>query len=231
MPLLGYLNRFRPPVDASVLVDATPWLTHPLFWPAFLLSVGGSYTAAVAFDLDPADVEVYAEEMHQHGIWPVISLNLAQGHRIHILFRNYEDDSGWDYLLQQAGSDDVITAASLEGGFHGPALSWPELVRTASQPDPKHSQAERLLLLLPAVGDAAIPRGANQMVAAAVTAVGAQRRQNEVAGELLAGSSRFWGDSDWTEQKGLPVCLGHHGPRHLEAPADRLALLAEAFGG
>ena len=63
--------------------------------------------------------------MHQHGIWPVISLNLAQGHRVHILFRNYEDDSGWDYLLQQAGSDVVITAASLEGGFHGPALSWP----------------------------------------------------------------------------------------------------------
>ena len=69
------------------------------------------------------------------------------------------------------------------------------------------------------------------MVAAAVTAVGAQRRQNEVAGGTAGRSNRFWGDSDWTEQKGLPVCLGHHSPRHLEVPADRLALLAEAFGG
>ncbi|MGI5148400.1 hypothetical protein ACQEVC_18830 [Plantactinospora sp. CA-294935] len=231
MPVPGYLNRFHPPVDASVLVDATPWLADPLFWPAFLLSVGGSYTAALAFDLDPADVEVYAEEMHQHHSWPVISLDLSQGHRMHILFRNYEGDSGWDYLLQQAGSDEVITAAALEGGFHGPALSWPELVRTASQPDPKHSQAERLLLLLPAVGDAATPRGANQVVAAAVTAVGGQCRQKDVAGELLAASNRFWGYCDWTEQKGLSVCLGHHSPRHLEAPADRLAVLAEAFGG
>ncbi|RZU75023.1 hypothetical protein EV384_3538 [Micromonospora kangleipakensis] len=231
MPLRGYLDGFQPPVDASVLVDATPWLDDPTFWPAFLLSVGGSFTAAVAFDIDPADVEVYAEEMHQPDRWPIITLDLARGHCLHILFRNFDGDSGWDYLLQPAGSDAVITAAALEGGFHGPALSWSELVTTASQPDSKRSQAERLLLLLPAVGDSGIPRGANNVVASALSATGAQQRQNEVAGELLNASHRFWGDSDWTERRGLPVCLGRHSPRHPEAPIDRLAMMAEAFGG
>ncbi|MEO3926305.1 hypothetical protein ABGB07_20900 [Micromonosporaceae bacterium B7E4] len=231
MPLRGHLNDFRPPVDPSVLVDATPWLDDALLWPAFLLSVGGSQTAAMVFDLDPADVEAYAEQMHRHDRWPVISLDLARGHRLHILFRNFEDDAGWDYLLQPAGSDEVITAAALEGGFHGPAFSWPELVRTSSHPDLKHSQAERLLLLLPAMGDAEIPHGANQVVASALAAVGAQRRQDEVALELLGASNRFWGPSAWTEQTGLPACLNHHSPRHLDAPTDHLALLAEAFGG
>ncbi|MGK5440834.1 hypothetical protein ACSNN7_03250 [Micromonospora sp. URMC 105] len=231
MPLRGYLGGFAPPVDPSVLVDATPWLDDPLFWPAFLLSVGGSYTAAVAFGIDPADVEVYAKEMHQAGSWPVITMDLARGHRLYILFCNFDDDSGWDYLLQPAGSDALIIAAALEGGFHGPALPWSELLMTANQPDSMRSQAERLLLLLPAVGDAGIPSGANNVVASAVTTIGAQQQQNEVAGELLAGGRRFWGDSEWTERKGLPVCLGQHSPRHPESPIHRLTLMAEAFGG
>ncbi|MEW2376568.1 hypothetical protein AB0883_10740 [Micromonospora sp. NPDC047812] len=231
MPLRGYLDGFQPPVDTSVLVDATPSLDDPLFWPAFLLAPGGSWAAAVAFDADPADVEVYAEEMHQHDNWPVISLDLARGHRLHILFRNFDGDSGWDYLVQPAGSDTAITAAALEGGFQGPALSWSELVKTARQPNSKHGPAERLLLLLPAAGDSGIPPEAHDVVTSAVTAVGAKHRQDNVARELLNASHRFWGDSDWGQRNGLPVCLGVHSPRHSGASQDRLALMAEAFGG
>ncbi|RQX11285.1 hypothetical protein DDE19_31080 [Micromonospora ureilytica] len=231
MPLRGYLDGFQPSVDASVLVDATSWLDDPLFWPAFLLAPGGSFAAAVAFDADPADVEAYAEEMHQHDSWPVISLDLARGHRLHILFRNFDGDSGWDYLVQPTGSDTAITAAALDGGFHGPALSWSELVKTASRPNVKHGQAERLLLLLPAIGDSGIPPEAHGVVTSAVTAVGATHRQDDVARELLNASHRFWGESDWGERHGLPVCLGGYSPRHSEASLDRLALMAEAFGG
>ncbi|MEH1169665.1 hypothetical protein V6V47_30230 [Micromonospora sp. CPCC 205539] len=231
MPLRGYLDGFQPSVDASVLIDATPWLDDSLFWPAFLLAPGGSRAAAVAFDADPADVEVYTQQMHQHDSWPVISLDLARGHRLHILFRNFDGDSGWDYLVQPAGSDMAFAAAALEGGFQGPALSWSELVTTASRPDSKHGRAERLLLLLPAVGDCAIPPDAHSVVTAAVTAVGAKHRQDDVARELLNASHRFWGDSDWDDQNGMPVCRGVHSPRHSGTSRYRLALMAEAFGG
>ncbi|MFG2047594.1 hypothetical protein ACGFIW_09210 [Micromonospora sp. NPDC048935] len=231
MPLLGYLDGFQPPVAASVLVDATPWLDDPLFWPAFLLAPGGSSTAAAAFDADPADVEDYVSALHQHDTWPVISLDLAQGHRMHVLFRNFDGDSGWDYLVQPVGSDTAITAAALEGGFQGPALSWAELVRTASRPDLGRSPTERLLLLLPAVGDSGIPPEAQDVVTSAVTAVGATHRPDDVARELLRASQRFWGGCSWGERDGVPVCLGVHSPRHVGAAPGQLALLAEAFGG
>ncbi|MEU7756419.1 hypothetical protein AB0B57_13150 [Micromonospora sp. NPDC049101] len=231
MPLRGYLDGFQPPVAASVLVDATPWLDDPLFWPAFLLAPGGSTTAAAAFGTDPADVADYVSALHQHDTWPVISLDLARGHRLHILFRNFDGDSGWDYLVQPVGSDAAITAAALEGGFQGPALSWAELVRTASQPDSMRSPAERLLLLLPGVGDSGIPPEALDVVTSAVVAVGAKHRPDDVARELLRASHRFWGDCAWGERGDLPVCLGIHSPRHLGATPGQLALLAEAFGG
>jgi hypothetical protein len=153
MSLRRYLSGFRPPVDESVLTEGALWLDDRLFWPAFLLSVGGSDTAAAAFDVDPADVEEYAEELHHPDSWPFLIVQLARSHRLYILFRNFEGDSGWDYLLQPADSDAVMTLAALEGGFQGPALSWPDLLVAASQPDPARSRAERLLLLLPAVGE------------------------------------------------------------------------------
>jgi hypothetical protein len=49
--LRHYLSCFRPPVDESVLVEAGPSLDDRLFWPTFLLTVGGSWTAATAFSV------------------------------------------------------------------------------------------------------------------------------------------------------------------------------------
>lgn len=172
MSLQRYLSGFRPPVDASVLTEAALWLDDRLFWPAFLYSIGGSPTAPIAFDVDPADVEEYTEGLHDPDSWPFLTVQLARGHCLYILFRNFDGDSGWDYLLQPAGSDTVMTLAALEGCFQGPALSWPGLLVAAGQPDPARSRAERILLLLPALGDAGLPHDAEELVATAFTAVG-----------------------------------------------------------
>ncbi|GIJ48046.1 hypothetical protein Val02_49320 [Virgisporangium aliadipatigenens] len=214
-----------------MLADISLWLDDRLFWPAFLLSVGGSDTAAVAFDVDPADVEEYAEQLHHPDSWPFISLPLGGGHGLHILFRNFEDDAGWDYLLQPAGSDTVTTLAALEGCFQGPGLSWPELLVAAGQPDPARSWSERLLLLLPALGDADLPHDADEPIISAFAAVGGLSQQRyKVAHELLTASRRFWGDPTWTEYADRRVRLGRHSPRGPAAPPDRLALIAEALG-
>ncbi|WP_215788716.1 hypothetical protein [Paractinoplanes bogorensis] len=192
--LRHYLNSFHPPVDEAVPTDATSWTGEEPFWPAFLLSVGGSETAAIAFDADPADVEEYAEDLHRPDNWPYVVVPLASGHRVYVLFRNYEDDSGWDYLLQPAGADRVATLAALEGHFRGPAFSWPELVAVANQPDHGQSAAERLRLLLPAMGDDDLPDDAEQVISAAFVAVGGRPRyQRDVARELMLASQRFWG--------------------------------------
>ncbi|GAA1869625.1 hypothetical protein [Asanoa iriomotensis] len=207
-----------------MLVEATPWLDDPLFWPFFLHSVGGSETAAVAFDADPADVEQYAADLHHPDSWPFIAVRLSRGHRLYILFRNHEDDAGWDYLLRPAGSDDVTTFAALDGGFQGPGLSWPELLTADAQPDPARTRSERLLLLLPTLGDASVPHDADELIASAFTAVGGlPQHRYKVASELLTASRRFWGAPEWIEHADRRVCLARHSPRGPEAPLDRLA--------
>lgn len=212
MSLRQYLSSFHPPVDDSVLADASSRTADELFWPAFLYSVGGSETAAVAFDADPADVEAYAEELHQSGSWPYVVLPLGSGYRLYVLIGNFKGDAGWDYLLQPAGADTVITLGALEGNFLGPAYSWRELVLAANQPDPTRSASERLLLLLPARGDADLPPDAGRLIAEAFVAVGGRPQyQREVSRELLAANRRFW---------------GVRGPA---TPPDRIALMAEAF--
>lgn len=232
MCLRRYLSGFRPPVDEAVLAEPALWLDDRLFWPAFLHTFGGSDTAAIAFDVDPADVEEYAEELQDPNRWPFLAVPLARGHCLYILFRNFEGDAGWDYLLQPADSDTVITLAALEGGFQGPGLSWPELLAVAGQPDPARTRAERLLLLLPAVGDADLPYDTEELVATAVTAVGGERQyRRDVASELMTASRRFWGAPAWTDYADHRVCLGLHSPRSPETPLDRLALIAEALDG
>ncbi|GAB7045049.1 hypothetical protein [Catenuloplanes indicus] len=214
--LRRYLRGFQPPVDDSVPTDAGSWPADELFWPAFLLSVGGSRTAAVAFDADPADVEAYAEKLHHPDSWPFITLRLASGYRLHVVFRNVGTDAGWDYLLQPAGTDMVVTLAALEGHFRGPAYSWRDLVSVAHQPDPTRSAAERLLLLLPAMGDAGLPADAERLIAAAFVAVGGRRRyRREVSRELLQASRRFWGARDPDASPDLMAMFAEaRGPEH-----------------
>ncbi|WP_329251878.1 hypothetical protein OG417_07925 [Actinoallomurus sp. NBC_01490] len=228
MMLRGYLDGYEPPVDESVLVAASEWMDDPRWWPAFLWSVGGSHAAAGAFDVDPADVETMLETLHRTERWPVMSINAAGDSRVFLVWRNFEDDSGWDYLLTAAGSDTPTELAVLDGHFRGPGLSWAELIAMAGQPDGERGPAERLLLLLPAVGDADLL--AADLVTAAVAAVGARRQQQEIASELLRACERFWGRCEWDTVHEVPVCLGPHSPRHpTRHPLPELQRIAQAF--
>ncbi|MEV0397142.1 hypothetical protein [Polymorphospora rubra] len=228
--LPGYLDGYQPPVDASVLVDATAWLDDPVFWPALLWSVGGSPTAVEGFDVDPADVDAMLSEMHRPDRWPVVSLHLGGGHLAHLVWRNFPDDSGWDYLITLPDADAPVPVAALEGHFRGPALSWRELVTVAGGAGSAPDAARRLLVLLPAMGDAHLPAQATEVVAA-LTALGCQRRQAEIADELLAASGRFWGAAEWGDWDGVPVCLGTHSDRGFGRSLAELRSIARAFQG
>jgi hypothetical protein len=135
-----------------------------------------------------------------------------------------------DYVLEPGTADQSIALAALEGHFRGPALAWSELIIAARQPDPEHTPAQRLLLLLPAYGDSDTPATAVDAVAAALSSVGARSNQHRVSGELL-NSRRYWAPCQWSTANGVLACLGPHSYRqpggHL-SPAE-LRLIAEAF--
>src|SRR4249919_4305212 len=141
-------------------------MDDPVFWAAFLYSVGGSETAVTAFDVDPADVDVLLTELHAPETWSYYCLPMGGGTSLLMVFRNYEFDSGWDYVFAMP-SGRLITLARLEGYFRGPGLSWHEAVNAAGLPDPGVESARRLLLMLPAAtGDVDLPDDAIQTVSA-----------------------------------------------------------------
>ncbi len=153
------------------------------------------------------------DELQRLDQWPGFALSVGDRHTIHLIWRNFDEDMGLDYVLIGAGYESSIVVAALEGSFIGPAWSWPELLDLAEQPDRHRSASERLLLLLPAMGDADLPSTAVEVVAGAVTAVGGSRNQVEVARQLLAATSRFWGAPQWQRGDGVSVCLGEYSVR------------------
>jgi hypothetical protein len=224
MPLRAYLAGFDPPPDPAVLTDANGWIADPEFWPSYLLVAGAAETAPLSFDADPADIEQYAEALHAADCWPYLTVDLHKGHRLHILYRNYEDDPGLDYLLQPAGAETLIEVATLEGHFRGPALAWSELETFAGAP-------WALLLLLPLMGADDRPAGAEGRVSAALTAVGVRRNRRKLARELITPGNQMWGPVEWVEKAGSLVCLGRHSVRGPACSPGHRALFAEAFGG
>jgi hypothetical protein len=224
MIIPGYLDGFIPDVDPSTVVDATGWLDDPTFWPAHLLTVGGAKDAPGAFDVDLADLDAMLDELQRPDRWPAFTLSVGDRHEIHLIWRNFDGDAGADYLITRPGSDTSIVVAALEGHFIGPAWSWRELLTIAGRPDPRRSVAERLLILLPAMGDTDLPPAAVTLVAAAVTAVGGSRNQVEVARQLLAAGGRFWGATPWHHRDGISICLGGHSRRGDRRIAEALGL-------
>ncbi|MDX3265600.1 hypothetical protein PV336_41630 [Streptomyces sp. MI02-2A] len=117
----------------------------------------------------------------------------------------------------------------------GPGLSWPELAALLEAPPVAAGVTDphaRLLLLLPVLGDAAVPEEAVTAVVQALIDQGASESNEALARHLLQGHS-MWGAEDWwfddDEQSWL--CEGDHSPRkvplgdHLP-PQQRAALEA-----
>jgi hypothetical protein len=226
----GYLDGYEPPLRLSPLVGGAELMSSSLFWPAFLYTAGGSSTAPRAFDVDPADLDGLIGEFLRQDRWPVFSLPLADRTRLHIIMRNFAGDSGVDYVLELDAGDEPIALAALEGHFRGPALAWSELMAAAQQPDPDHTPAERLLLMLPAYGDSDTPASAVDVVATALSAVGVRADQRQVSAELL-DNRRYWAPCQWTVIDGVLACLGSHSYRHPagQLSSAKLRLVAEAF--
>ncbi|WP_027346873.1 hypothetical protein [Hamadaea tsunoensis] len=174
MDVPGYLEDFAPP-PSTVLIDAMAWLEDELFWPAFLAQVGMARLAPAAFDADLADLSAYVERFERTDQWPVFSVSVGGG-LLYLILRNYPDDAGIDWQLDATATDAVDRQAAEIGGYRpGPGLPW-ELLPT---------EADQLLLALPAVGDSAVPDGVADRVAQALRAVSAVR-VDELAEELLS---------------------------------------------
>ncbi len=205
-------------------------MSHALFWPAFLATVGGAASAPDAFGVDPADLEQIVDVLLDPYEWPVFSLPLAGPCRLHVVMRNADGDGGVDYVLDPGTIGASIPLACLDGHFRGPAFAWRDVVAAAHQPDPEHTPAERLLMLVPASADSDRPQHAVDLVAEALVALGARSGVRQTGEELL-NSSRYWAPCRWAYVDGSLVGLGPHTYRRHggELSPEQLRLVTAAL--
>lgn len=212
-----------PGYEKDPLVDGAQFLTDSLFWPTYLSDTMASHDpslVAAAFEVDEADCLNYFDRLTDPDAWPVFRLGLRDGHEIDVVYRNLTGDMGTEFVLCRSGGEYKLDLANVGGHEFRPGLSWPELVAAATwsgapygvvEPDP------RLLLLLPAFGDADLPAEATAMVKAALTTCGAGSGAAELA-EWLLEEPEGW--PQWRQQSDAAlVCDDRYSRRNPEGPA------------
>jgi hypothetical protein len=212
-------------------------LDLPGFWPVYYGPVWDEIAEEPeAFGADAADVDEAVEQLYgtTSTVWPAYRLPMAGGHLLWIVHRNYPEDSGTDYLVTHPDWEHHVYLASIEGHYSGPGLSWPELLAVAeSAPADAEGVLDadlRLLLLLPAFGDADVPVAeAAERISRALTAVG-------VAAEVAPGLAEqfaehpFWEEPTWTIQGRSPLSGGTAEPGPLAVCDERHSPRTAALG-
>src|SRR5262245_2785320 len=97
----GYLDAFQPPLETSPLVDGHDLMADALFWPAYFCSLGLCETALPAFAVDAADLQPMFHLLTDIERWPVLTVPMRLGTQVCIVYRNFPEDAGVDYLLDR----------------------------------------------------------------------------------------------------------------------------------
>lgn len=237
--------------DEDLCILGEGLLEFPGFWAAFLgwLAEGEDYEPGPdAFGVDGADADAAYEQLTDPSSWPVIHVPLQHGHFVSIVHRNFVEDEGVDYYLAHPDWARPAPLASIEGHYSGPGLAWSELVHIAGHPGEGRGVRDpnaRLLLLLPILGDSAMPADAEVAVSTALAAIGAPPSMRTALARALLDHPFWTGETWYLQDPGPPspgdsadgssqimICRGRHSPRAIpfQLSAVHAASLAEALG-
>jgi hypothetical protein len=203
------------------IAPAEHLLGLPGFWPAYFGPVWHAFSREPElFGADSADVDAAAEALYDATLtWPAYRIPLPGGQVLWTVHRNFPDDAGTDYLLTGPDRPREERLASIEGHHGGPGLSWPDLLAAAaSAPEDAagvHHPDLRLLLLLPAFGDAETPvEEAVERISAALRAVGVDAEAAPEAAERFLDHP-LWESPLWVAPGDSPLSGGTSAPRPL----------------
>ncbi|MGV9629120.1 hypothetical protein [Streptomyces sp. NPDC003487] len=226
-----------PGYEGGPLTYQARLLDEPLFWLGHLYSCIQSEEAEeLLFGADYEAAGAFQRRLWERTEWPAFTVPLAADHRLHVVYRSVTDDRGTDYLLHHPDWDRAELLARDDGHFMGPGLSWLELVAAADNALPGGTATDphsRLLLLLPAFGDDAVPDDAAGRLADALHACTSVEDPEALAAVLLEDQGAP-GPARWRNaEHGCSVNDGEYSfrnPSNLFAlSADRLARVAAAL--
>ncbi|MGC0422751.1 hypothetical protein ABIA38_008296 [Embleya sp. AB8] len=118
---------------------------------------------------DPAAERQFRRRLRNAGDRPAFTVPLSDGLRLHVVYENADEDTSVEYVAHHPAWEEAEALARDAGHWRGPGLSWSELTQATDNALPGGTTTDpdtRLLLLLPALGDADLPSGAGARLAA-----------------------------------------------------------------
>ncbi|MFF3563561.1 hypothetical protein ACFYXS_26265 [Streptomyces sp. NPDC002574] len=223
------------------LVAGEDLARQPAFWLAHLrLTIGDPCEDAARYGVDESAYEQIVERLSDHEQpWPVLRMPFAGGHTAYVVYANFEDEGNVEFFVGHPGWGRLGFLGQYGVDQAGPGLSWAELTALAAAApeggEGLSDPAQRLLLLLPMLGDADVPADAVDIVERALTRCGFSA---DVAGALAAALDEpRVSEEKWLvgEDSPVPVCSSPHSPRRiplaLGITPDQARALADALRG
>lgn len=230
------------------LVAGEQLAREPAFWLAHLLVTMGDLSAdAEEYGVAQSAYEAMLDRLSDaEQPWPVIRVPFGGGHTAFAVYANFEDENTVEFAVRHPAWDRLGHLGQCGPESAGPGLSWAELIAIAASVPESASdlggladQAQRLLLLLPMLGDPATPEEAWAVVARALSRCGipgdvAPRFARELLG-TDADDRRV--EPFWTVamDNPVPVCSSQYSPRQvpiaLGITLNQAQALADALRG
>jgi hypothetical protein len=206
------------------LIDGSPFMEDPLFWPTYLSALVTPTEEALvsdAFGVSEQDCEAFYDRITDSEAWPVFRLGLSDGHEIDVIFWNLPGDYNIDVVMCRRGGTHPLELAILAGHQFIPGLSWAEMVTAAQWTGAPYGVVDpiaRLLLMIPAFGDRDVPDDAAQTLTNALTTCGAGAGVDDVVEYMLR--KRGWRVHWRRNGDGALVNNGRYSRRNPDGPAN-----------
>ncbi|MFI8392915.1 hypothetical protein [Streptomyces sp. NPDC085540] len=225
------------------LVAGEDLARDPAFWLAHvLLTMGDPGEPTEPYGVDTS---VYDEMVDRLGDpeqpWPVLRVCFDGGHTAYAVYANWEDQNNVDFFIRHAEWGRLGHLGQRGADEAGPGLSWTELLTLATSTQGGHegltNPSERLLLLLPMLGDADMPAEARGTVARALSNCGIRAEATSELAAILLGEQDSASGPRWTSSSDAPiaVCSSPYSPRQvplaLGITPEQAQALAAALSG
>ena len=117
MNIPGYCDQFPDDIAvAGLTFDGAELLGVPGVWAAHLAAVVDDEDVLIeSWGLPAEAIEAAYQRLTDETAWPVFTVELTGDARLAVVYRNFADDAGKDYLLLPGGGRPCIEFASIEG--------------------------------------------------------------------------------------------------------------------
>jgi hypothetical protein len=179
----GYTTLAPPDYDSeceATVYAADVVVGYPAFWSHYLAGpLGADRESDAAFEVTAADYQEMSAVLNDPERWPVVSVRLDRNAWLRIVYSNFEDDEGLDFVEERPGQ--MVKVFTLDQDAGSSTMTWAELMVAADLPDERLTWAQRLILMLPMLDAQELPADAGEVIDRALEGIGAANRAAVVA--------------------------------------------------